>query len=190
MSVIRVGLLMSLCMESVGVISGSAWTQTVSPDQPEKNDSSGQSEAADSELIADTIVVTARKREEQLEDVPASISFFDAQYLQDLSVGSGKDLTRVTPGLYVIDNGSGFNDEFLIRGEGASRQNNAETGSGLYRNGVFVPGGNAGGRNFIPVDFFDVGSVTVLRGPQGSFFGRNALGGAVNIISQKPTDQL
>lgn len=190
MSVIRVGLLMSLCMESVGVISGSAWTQTVSPDQPEKNDSSGQSEAADSELIADTIVVTARKREEQLEDVPASISFFDAQYLQDLSVGSGKDLTRVTPGLYVIDNGSGFNDEFLIRGEGAARQNNAETGSGLYRNGVFVPGGNAGGRNFVPVDFFDVGSVTVLRGPQGSFFGRNALGGAVNIISQKPTDQL
>jgi len=137
----------------------------------------------------DTIVVTARKREEQLEDVPASLSYFDSQYLQDLDVGSGKDLTRITPGLYVIDNGSGFNDEFLIRGEGAARQNNAETGSGLYRNGVFVPGGNAGGRNFVPVDFFDVGSVTVLRGPQGSFFGRNALGGAVNIVSQRPTDQ-
>jgi len=137
----------------------------------------------------DAIVVTARKREEQLEDVPASLSYFDSQYLQDLDVGSGKDLTRITPGLYVIDNGSGFNDEFLIRGEGAARQNNAETGSGLYRNGVFVPGGNAGGRNFIPVDFFDVGSVTVLRGPQGSFFGRNALGGAVNIVSQRPTDQ-
>lgn len=136
------------------------------------------------------IVVTARKRAERLEEVPASITYFDEEYLRDLDVGSGKDLTRITPGLYVIDNGSGFNDEFLIRGEGASRQNNAETGSGLYRNGMFVPGGNAGGRNYVPVDFFDVGSVTVLRGPQGSFFGRNALGGAVNIVSKRPTENL
>ncbi|MBM4234704.1 MAG: hypothetical protein FJ160_11055, partial [Gammaproteobacteria bacterium] len=136
------------------------------------------------------IVVTARKRAERLEEVPASITYFDEEYLRDLDVGSGKDLTRITPGLYVIDNGSGFNDEFLIRGEGASRQNNAETGSGLYRNGMFVPGGNAGGRNYVPVDFFDVGSVTVLRGPQGSFFGRNALGGAVNIVSTRPTENL
>ncbi|MBU6377487.1 MAG: TonB-dependent receptor [Gammaproteobacteria bacterium] len=136
------------------------------------------------------IIVTARKRAERLEDIPASISYFDEQYLKDLNVGSGKDLTRITPGIYVIDNGSGFNDEFLIRGEGAARQNNAETGSGLYRNGLFIPGGNAGGRNYVPVDFFDVGSVTVLRGPQGSFYGRNALGGAVDIRSQRPTDKL
>lgn len=184
MSVTRVGLLMSVCLASVGAFSGPARAQSGSPEQTGGRDTSAQ---ASVEL--DTIVVTARKREEQLEDVPASLSYFDSQYLQDLDVGSGKDLTRITPGLYVIDNGSGFNDEFLIRGEGAARQNNAETGSGLYRNGVFVPGGNAGGRNFIPVDFFDVGSVTVLRGPQGSFFGRNALGGAVNIVSQRPTDQ-
>ncbi|MFO0433546.1 MAG: TonB-dependent receptor [bacterium] len=184
MSVTRVGLLMSVCLASVGAFSGPARAQSGSPEQTGGRDTSAQ---ASVEL--DAIVVTARKREEQLEDVPASLSYFDSQYLQDLDVGSGKDLTRITPGLYVIDNGSGFNDEFLIRGEGAARQNNAETGSGLYRNGVFVPGGNAGGRNFIPVDFFDVGSVTVLRGPQGSFFGRNALGGAVNIVSQRPTDQ-
>jgi iron complex outermembrane receptor protein len=132
------------------------------------------------------VVVTARKRAERIEDIPTSVSFFDEQYLKDLDVTSGKDLTRITPGIYVIDNGSGFNDEFLIRGEGASRQNNAETGSGLYRNGMFIPGGNAGGRNYVPIDFFDVGSVTVLRGPQGSYFGRNALGGAVNIVSQRP----
>lgn len=138
----------------------------------------------------DEIVVTARKRSERLEEIPASITYFDEEYLRDLNVGSGKDLTRITPGLYVIDNGSGFNDEFLIRGEGASRQNNAETGSGLYRNGMFIPGGNAGGRNYVPIDFFDVGSVTVLRGPQGSFFGRNALGGAVNVVSKRPTENL
>ena len=183
MSAARVGLLVSVCLASVGAFSGGAWAQSGSPDQTGSNDTPAQAGAN-----PDAIVVTARRREERLQDVPASLSYFDAQYLEDLDVTSGKDLTRITPGLYVIDNGSGFNDEFLIRGEGAARQNNAETGSGLYRNGVFVPGGNAGGRNFVPVDFFDVGSVTVLRGPQGSFFGRNALGGAVNIVSQRPTD--
>jgi iron complex outermembrane receptor protein len=146
--------------------------------------------ASDQAGALQEIIVTARKRAERLEDIPASISYFDEQYLKDLSVSSGKDLTRITPGIYVIDNGSGFNDEFLIRGEGAARQNNAETGSGLYRNGLFIPGGNAGGRNYVPIDFFDVGSVTVLRGPQGSFYGRNALGGAVDIRSQRPTDKL
>lgn len=139
--------------------------------------------------LIEEIIVTARKREERLDDVPVSITVFDQSYLEAMDVGSGKDLTRITPGAYVIDNGSGFNDEFLIRGEGAARQNNAETGVGLYRNGVFIAGGNAGGRNFVPIDFFDVGSVTVLRGPQGSFYGRNALGGAVDIFSRRPDDR-
>jgi iron complex outermembrane receptor protein len=162
---------------------GVAQAQTMAPPSPL---SSANAATSDS----DEIIVTARKREERLEDVPSSVTFLDGQFLQDQGVGSGKDLTRVTPGLYVIDNGSGFNDEFLIRGEGASRQNNAETGAGLFRNGVFVPGGNAGGRNYVPIDFFDVGSVTVLRGPQGSFYGRNALGGAVDIISQRPSSEV
>ena len=148
-----------------------------------------QATGAAADATLEEVVVTARKRSERLEDVPLSISYFDESYLREMNVGSGKDLTRISPALTVIDNGSGFNDEFLIRGEGAARQNNAETGSGLYRNGMFIPGGNAGGRNFIPIDFFDAGSVTVLRGPQGSFFGRNALGGAVNIVSQRPTDK-
>lgn len=190
MSATRIGLLMSAGLASVGAFSGSAWAQSVPPGQTGSNERPAPTDAAsDPVVVLDTVVVTARRREERLEDVPASLSYFDSQYIEDLGVESGKDLTRITPGLYVIDNGSGFNDEFLIRGEGAARQNNAETGSGLYRNGVFVPGGNAGGRNFVPVDFFDVGSVTVLRGPQGSFFGRNALGGAVNIVSQRPKEQ-
>lgn len=104
-------------------------------------------------MIVEEIIVTARKREERRDNVPASLSVFDQAQLRLMDVTSGKDLTRITPGAYVIDNGSGFNDEFLIRGEGAARQNNAETGVGLYRNGVFVAGGNAGGRNFVPIDF-------------------------------------
>lgn len=157
--------------------------------QPATDTGAAASTASSVKEGVEEIVVTARKRRERLSDVPSSITYYDSQVLEDADVGSGKDLSRLTPGLTVIDNGSGFNDEFLIRGEGAARQNNAETGSGLFRNGVFIAGGNAGGRNFLPIDFFDVGSVTVLRGPQGSFYGRNAVGGAVDIVSKRPTPE-
>lgn len=163
-----------------------AQAQTGSSGAQGSSSSAGQASAGEG---VEEIVVTARKRRERLSDVPSSITYFDNRTLEDADVGSGKDLTRLSPGLTVIDNGSGFNDEFLVRGEGAARQNNAETGSGLFRNGVFIAGGNAGGRNFVPIDFFDVGSVVVLRGPQGSFYGRNALGGAVDIVSQRPTPE-
>lgn len=134
------------------------------------------------------IIVTARKREERIENVPAAASAFSGQDLKAFGVQSGLDLTQFTPGVTAINNGSGINNEFIIRGEGATRQNNSETGSGLYRDEMFIPGGNAGGRDFAPIDFFDVSRIEVLRGPQGSYFGRNAVGGAVNIISEKPHD--
>jgi iron complex outermembrane receptor protein len=183
MSAYRFGLLATACL--CGWIAPSAHAQTTSVQTDTVLTDAQDAERPNIEVV----IVTARKREERLDDVPVSITVFDQGFLEAMDVGTGKDLTRITPGAYVIDNGSGFNDEFLIRGEGSARQNNAETGVGLYRNGVFIAGGNAGGRNFVPIDFFDVGSVTVLRGPQGSFYGRNALGGAVDILSQRPTDR-
>jgi iron complex outermembrane receptor protein len=134
------------------------------------------------------VIVTARRREERLEDVPAAASAFSGEELRAFNVESGIDLTQFTPGLYVINNGSGINNEFVIRGEGTTRANNVETGSGLYRDEMYIPGGNAGGRDFAPIDFFDVERVEVLRGPQGSYFGRNSVGGAVNIITQRPRE--
>lgn len=182
MAAYRLGLLASVCI--------SGWTTTPAFAQSAPQQAApiaAARPAQDPQLqVVEEVIVTARKRAERRDDVPASLSVFDQAYMKAMDVASGKDLTRITPGAYVIDNGSGFNDEFLIRGEGAARQNNAETGVGLYRNGTFIAGGNAGGRNFVPIDFFDVGSVTVLRGPQGSFYGRNALGGAVDIVSQRP----
>ena len=132
------------------------------------------------------IIVTARRRIETLDDIPASADVITGEQLDERGVDSGKDLTRQVAGLQVIDNGTGVSDEFVIRGEGNTRQNNAEAGSGLYRDGIFVPGGNIGGRNYVAADFFDIDRVEVLKGPQGSYFGRNALGGAVNILTARP----
>ena len=172
-----------------GSKSNAGETQAQAQSGSASSGAGGSAAPASAREGVEEIVVTARKRRERLSDVPSSVIYYDSQTLEDADVGTGKDLTRLTPGLSVVDNGSGFNDEFLIRGEGAARQNNAETGSGLFRNGVFIAGGNAGGRNFVPIDFFDVGSIVVLRGPQGSFYGRNAVGGAVDIVSQRPTPE-
>ena len=149
----------------------------------------GQSPAAAGDSDRE-IVVTARKREERIEDVPIAASAFSGDDLRAFGVQSGLDLTQFTPGVTAINNGSGLNNEFIIRGEGATRQNNAETGSGLYRDEMFIAGGNVGGRDFAPLDFFDAARIEVLRGPQGSYFGRNAVGGAVNVVSERPTDTL
>lgn len=135
------------------------------------------------------IVVVARRRAERLDLVPSSVDVVTGEQLRDAGVETGKDLSRLVPGVQVLDNGSGMNDEMIIRGEGATRQNNIEPGAGLYRDGIFIAGGNVGGRNFVGIDFFDVGQVEVLRGPQGSYFGRNAIGGVINIISARPTDE-
>ncbi|MFY7853539.1 MAG: TonB-dependent receptor plug domain-containing protein, partial [Brevundimonas sp.] len=140
----------------------------------------------DAATEVEEIIVTARRRAETLDQIPASADVVLGEQLDTRGVDSGKDLTRQVAGLQVIDNGTGVSDEFVIRGEGNTRQNNAESGSGLYRDGIFVPGGNIGGRNYVAADFFDIDRVEILKGPQGSYFGRNALGGAVNILTARP----
>ncbi|TPE60483.1 hypothetical protein FJQ54_10785 [Sandaracinobacter neustonicus] len=132
------------------------------------------------------IIVTGRRRTESLERLPSAGDVIRSETLEDRGVETGKDLSHLIPGVQVLDNGTGMNDEMIIRGEGATRQNNIEPGAGLYRDGMFIAGGNVGGRNFVGLDFFDVSRVEVLRGPQGSYFGRNAIGGAINIISARP----
>ncbi len=149
-----------------------------------------QSNAADQGAYEEeAITVVARRRAESLDQVPSSADVVTGRALQEAAVENGKDLSRMVAGVQVLDNGTGMNDEMIIRGEGGTRQNNIEPGSGLYRNGVFIAGGNVGGRNFVGIDFFDVEQVEILRGPQGAYFGRNAIGGAINIISARPTGE-
>jgi iron complex outermembrane receptor protein len=132
------------------------------------------------------VIVTARKRAERLQEVPSSGIALDAETLKELAVNDGKSLIAQAPGALVIDTGPSFDNEIIIRGAGAGRQTNAEVAAGLYRNGAFIAGGNLGGRNFNTMDFFDAERVEVMRGPQGALFGRNAVGGAINIISARP----
>ncbi|HZZ33770.1 MAG TPA: TonB-dependent receptor [Phenylobacterium sp.] len=142
--------------------------------------------AADSDTI-ETLVVTARKTEENLKDIPATISAVSAAQLTATGplVGTG-DLLRSVPGVRFNDLQSPNLSEISIRGSGTERATGADSGVGLFVNGAYVGSSTLGGRNFKNIDFFDLERVEVLEGPQGALYGRNSEFGVVNIVSARP----
>lgn len=133
------------------------------------------------------VVVSARKTEEKLKDIPIAATVLDAQVIRDQGgVRTMEDLLANAPAVHFLDTTSPTNSEVTIRGSGTSRGTNAEAAVGLYRNGAYVGGGTAGGRTFSRLDLFDVQRAEVLRGTQGALYGRNAVGGAINVILEQP----
>ncbi len=163
---------------AVGILAGSdvAWAATATP-------STDQGAGV---AVAE-VVVTARRRDERLVDVPAAASVIDAQLLSDRGgATSTAELLAGQPSVRFFNTTSPVNSEVSIRGSATARATNADPSVGLYRDGVYVGGGLLGGRSFTRLDLFDVGRVEVLRGTQGALYGRNAVGGAVNIVSAQP----
>jgi iron complex outermembrane recepter protein len=144
--------------------------------------------AAGSELLTlQEIVVTAQRREERLQDVPVAVSAFGAEDLAKLGVADIGSLRGSVPGL-TITHTAGVNASNLItiRGVGGlPLAIGAGQATGIYLDGVYLSRVDAG---FFSLD--DVERVEVLRGPQGTLYGRNATAGAVNIITRDPGDQL
>ncbi len=138
----------------------------------------------------DEVLVTARKREETLLEVPSSGTVLTREALDMMLKDNGiEDFVRLIPGALNVTAGPAFNNDIGIRGQGAGRTDFTESATGLYRNGIHVAGGQFGGRTYTRMDFFDLERFEAFRGPQGALFGRNAVGGAVNIISRKPGDE-
>ena len=136
--------------------------------------------------VLQEIVVTARKRGEELVDVPATVSALSAADQANLALDGMADYLRQVPGALLVTAGPEYLSDVSIRGQGGGRNGFSESATGIYRNGIFVAGGGFGGRSFNRLDYFDNASVEVYRGPQGALYGRNAVGGAVNVISNRP----
>jgi iron complex outermembrane receptor protein len=133
------------------------------------------------------VVVTARRREERLADVPVAAAVLDANALaQRGGVNSAQDLFAGQAGVRFFDTTSPINSEVSVRASPTARATGSDPSVGLYRGGAYIGGGAVGGRSFSRLDLFDVGRVEILRGTQGALYGRNAVGGAVNIVSQQP----
>ncbi|HYE46390.1 MAG TPA: TonB-dependent receptor [Caulobacter sp.] len=134
------------------------------------------------------VIVTTRRRDEALEDVPAAVSAITAADRETLALENLDDYLRQAPSATLIASGPEYLNDVSIRGQGGGRLGFSETATGLFRNGMFVAGGGFGGRSLSRLDFFDAQRVEIMRGPQGALFGRNSVGGAVNVVTQHPLD--
>jgi iron complex outermembrane receptor protein len=137
------------------------------------------------------VIVTARRVEERLQDVPISITVFNQEQLANRNVTTAQDLASITPSLSVNSNFGQENSSFAIRGfvQDAGTQPSVAT----YFADVVAPRGptqgTTAGDSVLPGSFFDLQNVQVLKGPQGTLFGRNTTGGAILFVPQKPTSQ-
>ncbi|MFT3964588.1 MAG: TonB-dependent receptor [Sphingobium sp.] len=134
------------------------------------------------------IIVTARRVEERLQDVPISITAFSQQQLTNRNIVSAGDIAVYTPSLAANSRFGPEKTSFSIRG--FNQDNGTAPSVGVYF--ADVPalrsvGGTTTGNGAGPGAFFDLANVQVLKGPQGTLFGRNTSGGAVLLVPQKPT---
>ena len=142
----------------------------------------GQAVAQEATALEE-IVVTAQKRSENLQDVPVSVTAFTAAQLKDQRVGDVLALSGLSPGLQIKTDDNAANPRIFIRGIGVNDFNPATASAvGVYVDGVYVasPLAQMSG-------FYDLQQVEVLRGPQGTLYGRNTTGGAINVTTKKPT---
>lgn len=134
------------------------------------------------EMLLEEVIVTAQKREQNLQDVPVAVTAFTGQILQDNGIKDVFDLQVNAPGLRVDQTQNSTSSNFGIRGVFTSSQNfGLESSVGLYADGIYRARQSSMINNLV-----DVSSVQVLRGPQGTLFGRNTPAGAVLINSVAP----
>lgn len=142
--------------------------------------------AQDDDGAIDKIVVTARKKEESLQEAPLSISALTADDIEGLGIQETDDIMALAPNLYITQTpGSSANIGVSIRGVGGAEPLlTRDTGVAIYVDDAYIA--RTAGAVF---DLVDLERVEVLRGPQGTLYGRNATGGAVKFISRKPGEE-
>ncbi len=139
----------------------------------------GQTKTQDSVYKLEDVIVTAQKRSELLHNVPFAISSLSAKQIEDLRIWQIKEINSVIPNLYSADPGDG-RDVTSLRGIATTSYDPATT--------VYIDGVNQFGLDtYIPI-LFDIERIEVLRGPQSTLYGRNAMAGVINIITKQPTN--
>ena len=130
--------------------------------------------------------MTAQKREQSLQDVPVAVTAFTGAELADRSIPNLVGIADATPNLQIGTSGTGAQNAIVfIRGIGqTSNRVNLDQGVGTYVDGIYRT--NVWGGLF---DLLDVERIEVLRGPQGTLYGKNAMGGAINVISGRPNTE-
>ena len=170
---------MKLHLVSLSVLAAAIATPAQAQDKPADNSQGG----------IEQIVVTAQKRAENVQDVPIAITAFTASALKERAVGDVSQLSSISPNV-TLDSSTPFSGSTAvlgasIRGIGsADFAFNIDQTVGVYLDGVYL--GRSVGAN---QDLLDVERIEILKGPQGTLFGRNTIGGAISIVTHDPGDQ-
>lgn len=174
----------AVCM-AFALMGGTAHAQSADSETAAEQDAASQDEASDRRL--GVVMVTARKRAEGeiLQQTPISATALDAELLVDTGFEDLIDIGKFAPNVSLQGSSQRGVQNFSIRGMGVSGSTPSdEPAVGIFQDGVYW------GTNYGAIgDMFDVESVEVLRGPQGTLFGRNVTGGAVLVRSARPTDE-
>ena len=142
-----------------------------------------QVQAQDAEArVLEEVVVTGRKREENLQEVPASIVAIPAETIERANITSARDVTTRIPNVSMVESLSPTSTYIIVRGIAATR--NSEPAVSMVVDGIQV-----GSATEISQSYYDVEQIELLKGPQGSLYGRNALGGALIVNSKQPSDE-
>ncbi len=145
---------------------------------------SAQDEASDGYFLEE-IIVTATRVERNVQDIPVAVSAFSGQLLQDSGIRDIRELSAIAPSLIANRSQTSTNASFSIRGIGTSSQNfGLESSVGLYVDNAF-----RARQNSIINNLVDIEAVEVLRGPQGTLFGKNTPSGAISIRTVKPSHE-
>ena len=165
-----------------------ATAQTVDPQGAQ---TSNQGTPADPQIdtrvgnapAASDIVVTARRREERLQDVPIAVTAISGDAIKQQQLVVVRDVAAYTPGLNI--NSDSVGRAFVsIRGVGTTLIDTVQPGVGIFIDGIYQPN-----TTYLNSPLVDVARVEVLRGPQGTLFGNNTLGGAINVVTRQPSNE-
>ena len=144
----------------------------------------GTANAQDGAIGLEEIVVTARKVEERLQDVPLAITAFSAAEIQAAGIENLDDVANLTPGMTFSNLIGEFLPVPVIRGIAPTAVQDRENNAAIFVDGVYVSGRQ--GLNFSQLD---LERIEVVKGPQAAMYGRNSFSGAVNFVTAKPTDE-
>lgn len=129
------------------------------------------------------IIVTATKRAENIQDVPISISAYSGEFLENSDIRTLQDLSLYAPNFTFATSSQPTNARIFIRGIGSVGNSGIETSVGVFVDGVYYPRPGS-----VIGNLLDIQTAEVLRGPQGTLFGRNTAAGALNLTTRDPTD--
>ena len=133
-------------------------------------------------LGLEEIVVTAQKRAQSLQDVPIQVTAFSEQRIEDAGIRTTQDFVNMVPNMSLDDSYSYLNTFVVVRG--VTQINNADAPVAIVVDGV-----PQNSQKQFKMNLFDIERIEVLKGPQGALYGRNAIGGAVNIVTRQPSNE-